>query len=141
VPAAAFTAAPPAGNAASAVAAAVVYAIGSAVCHQLPARSFWLWGRPLPVCARCAGIYVGAAAAALVWVARLTPSRSICRGRRTRLTCAAIAAVPTAATLLFEWTTGIVPSNAVRAAAGVILGATLSALVLAAGEAASDEVN
>ncbi len=30
------------------------------ICHQDPARSFWLAGVPLPVCARCFGIYLGA---------------------------------------------------------------------------------
>src|SRR5438552_2016659 len=38
-----------------------VYAIGSLVCHQLPERSFHLESVPLPVCARCTGIYAGAA--------------------------------------------------------------------------------
>src|SRR5713226_1466543 len=38
-----------------------VYAVGSSVCHQLPARSFHLWAAQMPVCARCTGIYVGAA--------------------------------------------------------------------------------
>ncbi|MGH9580569.1 MAG: DUF2085 domain-containing protein [Terriglobales bacterium] len=36
----------------------------SAVCHQDPARSFWLGGAPVAVCARCLGIYLGAAAGA-----------------------------------------------------------------------------
>lgn len=31
------------------------------VCHQEPARSFWLAGAPLAVCARCLGFYLGAA--------------------------------------------------------------------------------
>jgi hypothetical protein len=35
----------------------------------------------------------------------------------------AIAAVPTLVTLVFEWTTGKMPANAVRAGAGVVLGA------------------
>ena len=35
----------------------------SLVCHQLPARSFHLWMPSLPVCARCTGIYLGAAIA------------------------------------------------------------------------------
>jgi uncharacterized membrane protein len=29
------------------------------LCHQDPARSFWIAGQPLPVCARCLGIYIG----------------------------------------------------------------------------------
>lgn len=31
----------------------------AAVCHQIPTRSFYLWGYPLAVCARCSGIYSG----------------------------------------------------------------------------------
>ncbi len=34
------------------------------VCHQDPQRSFWILGAPLAVCARCFGIYLGAALAA-----------------------------------------------------------------------------
>ena len=59
IPLAAFAASRPA--AASRYAFALgVYAIGHVVCHQLPARSFHLWGAQLPVCARCTGIYAGA---------------------------------------------------------------------------------
>lgn len=35
------------------------HAIGYAICHQIPARSFHLDGQPLPLCARCTGIYLG----------------------------------------------------------------------------------
>lgn len=31
------------------------------ICHQRPERSFWIYGMPVAVCARCLGIYVGAA--------------------------------------------------------------------------------
>jgi uncharacterized membrane protein len=31
----------------------------AAICHQIPARSLWLWQHPLAVCARCMGIYSG----------------------------------------------------------------------------------
>src|SRR3982074_1484948 len=43
-----------------------VYSIGGLICHQLSERSYRLWGAQMPVCARCAGIYIGAATAALV---------------------------------------------------------------------------
>src|SRR6185436_8604187 len=46
------------------------YAIGSGICHQLPARSFHLWSMQMPVCARCTGIYVGAAVAATIAMLR-----------------------------------------------------------------------
>ena len=42
-----------------------VYGIGSLICHQLPERSYRLWTAQMPVCARCAGMYFGAAIAAI----------------------------------------------------------------------------
>ncbi|HEV2021449.1 MAG TPA: DUF2085 domain-containing protein [Terriglobales bacterium] len=38
----------------------------SPVCHQDPARLFWIFGGPVAVCARCLGIYLGAAVGA--WI-------------------------------------------------------------------------
>jgi len=35
-------------------------AVGYAVCHRIDLRSFHLGERPLPVCARCTGMYLGA---------------------------------------------------------------------------------
>jgi len=34
--------------------------IGYAICHQIPHRTFHINGTPLPLCARCTGIYLGA---------------------------------------------------------------------------------
>jgi len=42
----------------------------SPVCHQDPARSFWIFGGPVAICARCLGIYLGAAAGAWIPVPR-----------------------------------------------------------------------
>jgi uncharacterized membrane protein len=107
-----------------------IYAAGSIVCHQLPDRSFHLWGVQMPVCARCTGIYVGGAAAAIVVYVvsafrrtqvRLKPDTTYQRARIALL----VAALPTAATLLYEWTTGQTPANAIRALAGFPLGAAV----------------
>jgi uncharacterized membrane protein len=35
-------------------------AVGYAVCHRIPLRSFFLGDRALPLCARCSGMYLGA---------------------------------------------------------------------------------
>ena len=103
-----------------------VYGIGSVVCHQLPARSFHLWAAQMPVCARCTGIYIGAAIAAIVaW----TSFDRFLRHDNPRVVFA-LAALPTAATLLYEWTTGVMPSNWIRAAAGLCLGAAVAIVVL-----------
>ena len=40
------------------------------VCHQQPERSFFLFGGSVAVCARCVGIYLGAAVGLLVCVPR-----------------------------------------------------------------------
>ncbi len=48
----------------------------NAVCHQAPERCFEWLGRPLPVCARCLGLYSGVLAAALRPASRLH-SRSL----------------------------------------------------------------
>ena len=111
----------------------VVYAAGSLVCHQLGARSFHLWGHQMPVCARCTGIYVGAAiagvAASLTQAFRPPSVAQAFRPASARLVVG-LAAIPAAATLVFEWTTGITPGNVTRAATGVLLGAAVAWLTV-----------
>jgi uncharacterized membrane protein len=106
-----------------------VYAIGSAICHQLPERSYHLWTGQMPVCARCAGIYAGAAAAAILGVAPLKRRPTFDGSARLR-TILVIAALPTLATLVYEWTTGHMPAHWIRTATGVPLGATVAWMVL-----------
>jgi hypothetical protein len=134
-----------------------VYSAGSFICHQLPERSFHLWSAQMPVCARCTGIYLGAAVAAVIAMVRLPLSafaptaaadKSPLRGfgalrkpdttyamhsstRRARVLLAA-AALPTAVTLVYEWTTGDTPWNAIRALAGAPLGAAVAFVVVEA---------
>ena len=33
--------------------------IAASVCHRIPTHGFTLFGRPLPLCARCSGTYTG----------------------------------------------------------------------------------
>jgi uncharacterized membrane protein len=112
---------------------AATYAAGAVVCHQRSERSFTVAGQPLPVCARCTGIYTGAALLAVGFVMRSTsrrraPDRKL--STRTARIATVIAVVPTVATLIYEWTMGDTPSNFVRAAAGLPLGAVASWIVL-----------
>jgi uncharacterized membrane protein len=119
IPLAAFAASRPAASSVIYGFALAVYAIGHIVCHQLPARSFHVWGASLPVCARCTGIYLGAAGTAIA----LAFTRPIRLDARLLLF---ISFLPTAATLIFEWTTGLPPGNWIRALAGLPLGAAVA---------------
>jgi uncharacterized membrane protein len=112
--------------------AGTLYAFCSLICHQLPARSFHVAGAQLPVCARCFGIYAGAAAA-LVAALPLVRSRQPSPGPSAAMFSArdprhliVAGAVPTAVTVILEsagiWST----SNVVRAATGALLGAALA---------------
>jgi uncharacterized membrane protein len=96
----------------------VVDLTGSWVCHQRDERSFHLAGQSLPVCGRCAGLYVAGAFGAMVaWLGRArVPAR-------TRALLIA-AAVPTAASFAVEWAGLANPGNALRAAAALPLGAS-----------------
>lgn len=38
---------------------ALIFNVGSGLCHQLPERSYFFQGVQLPLCARCSGIYLG----------------------------------------------------------------------------------
>ncbi|HZP47560.1 MAG TPA: DUF2085 domain-containing protein [Vicinamibacterales bacterium] len=121
-------------------AALAVYFVGSLVCHQKPERSFHAWGAQLPVCARCTGIYVGAAASVLAAPAFGPAGADGASSAPTRFTARAIlvlAALPTLATLAYEWVSGVMPSNAVRFVAGLPLGVVVTWLIRrAAGEPA-----
>jgi uncharacterized membrane protein len=49
------------------VTSALIYAVFSPVCHQLPERSFTIQGSPLAVCGRCLGIYLGMSAGTILY--------------------------------------------------------------------------
>ena len=105
----------------SGAAAALLYAVGSVVCHQLPDRSFYLAEAQLPVCARCLGLYAGAAAGALAWML-CSSGRATRWSREQALTWLAVAAIPTALTAGAAITGAGDLSNPWRAALAVPLG-------------------
>jgi hypothetical protein len=141
-----------------------VYSVGSLVCHQLRARSYQLWTVQMAVCARCTGIYCGAvlgAVAARLLATRRPSMRAVdddsspaqpavgsipsgdrrpagastlARSLQHARVILGAAVLPTALTLAYEWSTGDMPSHAIRAAAGLPIGLAVAWLVVAAAE-------
>jgi uncharacterized membrane protein len=134
LPAAAYAATQPAGSAVWHAFGVAVYSLGSAICHQRPERSFHLFGAQLPVCARCVGIYAGAALIAVAFPVVSAFGRTARVRLRPDTTAVrwllAAALLPAALSLVYEWTTGDVPSNAIRAATGVVLGGASTLVIL-----------
>lgn len=115
--------------------AAVVYTVGGVICHQIPERSFHLGGVQLPVCARCLGIYAGAAAAASVhviggFVASSASWRML--SPRTARRLFLLTAAPTLVTFTLDWAGVWHTSNVVRLIAGLLVGAGGALVVMSA---------
>jgi uncharacterized membrane protein len=115
------------------VAAAFTYLGAGYICHQRPERSFHLDGHPLPVCARCTGLYLAAPfglVGALFMRRRRTADDRTYRRWRAVIVAAAI---PTIVSVGLEWIAGPgLSSNISRALAALPLGAALAAVVGAA---------
>lgn len=100
-----------------------LYAVGALICHQQPERSFHLGAAQLPVCARCLGLYAGAAVGVLAWSLAGWRRQTPWPARRAVLTLIATGA-PTALTVLTA-SLGIAdPPNAWRAWLAAPLGIT-----------------
>jgi uncharacterized membrane protein len=103
---------------------ATMYVVGAFICHQRPERSFHLDSIQLPVCARCIGIYGGAALGVAL---QLVPGwRPRVRPRALVVAAAAPTLVMVALEMADVWAT----SNAARAAAGIWLGVGIAMAVL-----------
>lgn len=124
-------------NRATATGAACAYVVGSFVCHQRPERSFFLAGRQMPVCARCAGLYAAAAVASAFSAFAFgfgatsaafgaTASMSASRNRWI----AFVAALPTIVTWLIEHLGFVHLSNTTRFVAALPLGAAVMWLLM-----------
>jgi uncharacterized membrane protein len=107
---------------------AVVQIVASRVCHQRPERSFHTAGVRWPVCARCSGLYVGAALGA--WFGFAARVRRWV-GDREIVTVLVVASLPTAVTWIAEWALGVPVTNGARAAAAWPLGAAIAATIVA----------
>lgn len=102
-----------------------VYLAASRVCHQHPERSFHTHDVKWPVCARCAGLYLGAPIGLLL-------AGLVSRWSRRRLWIVlGVVAAPTAATVLWEWFGGPMPPHPVRFSTALPLGTMIAATLVA----------
>ena len=112
---------------------AIIFTVGSVICHQRPERSFFVDGHQLPVCARCTGVYLSAALGLVGWwgmkLARkwrpleFDPRIAV----RLLLTAATPTAVSVASAAIGLWD----GSNTTRAILAIPLGASMGAIVAA----------
>jgi uncharacterized membrane protein len=112
--------------------ASVVYLAAGQVCHQQPERSFETSGVAWPVCARCTGLYLAAPfgaflALGLAGRGRGLETQAALRGARGIV---ALAAVPTALTLAWEWGGLGTPPNPWRLVTALPLGMAVAFVVI-----------
>lgn len=114
------------------------YALGAVVCHQRRDRSFELDGVPMPVCARCTGLYGGAAIGAAVglltevWLGAAWRRRPFVeRLSGIRWLILSVAA-PTAISVVAEMALNLTLSNTVRAIVALPLGGVMAWFVVVA---------
>jgi len=107
------------------------FALGHVICHQRPDRSFFSCGLQWPVCGRCSGLYIGAAAGAVLALAlgvrlqrprRTSPDGAASRWRRILL----FSAAPTAVLWTVEFAGLVDPGTTARFAAALPLGMAAS---------------
>jgi uncharacterized membrane protein len=112
--------------------AAWAYRAGALVCHQQAGRSFARGGVPLPVCARCTGLYAGGAGGALLaWLAVAAARRrplalSLLRWRWLT----GVSALPLLAAWTVEHVLGLGVTNLARFTTALPLGAVAAMVVV-----------
>ncbi|MFP4321014.1 MAG: DUF2085 domain-containing protein [Anaerolineales bacterium] len=110
-------------------------AVGYAICHRIPERTFEAFGRELPLCARCTGIYLGVMTGLGVFVASGRARAARLPGWRVGLVLASFVAVLGLDGLnsyfsLFPGYTGPYETqNWMRVTTGIFTGLTLINLV------------
>jgi uncharacterized membrane protein len=115
------------------VVAAVAFVGAGHVCHQRPERSFQIGGHAMPVCARCAGLYLAAPLGLAGVLLMGRRGRADDRASRWWRIAIVAAAVPTVISVGLEWIAGPgLSCNISRAMTAAPLGGVLAAAIGAA---------
>lgn len=107
---------------------------GSAVCGQLPEHTYSLGGVPLPLCARCTGMYVGALSGLVFYSCRNPRSASLPRSWHAvflplSFSLWAADGVNSLLASFAGFPHLYPPENALRLASGALMGITLASLI------------
>lgn len=107
-------------------------AVGAAVCHRLPERSFFWDGRQMPLCARCTGLYIGVffSFCFFIWKKRLKGNLPFCTQAAAG---SMLALLPIAADGFCSYAGLWESSQLLRVLTGASAGAVMPALFLLAG--------
>lgn len=97
------------------------YACFAPICHQISDRSFFFWGWPLAVCARCFGIYAGFAGGVLLYPFRRGFFSPVLPATKTLILVSVPVVVDTAGNFLGFWDT----PGALRFLTGLLWGLIL----------------
>jgi len=110
------------------------------MCHGIPERCLYVFGVPMPVCARCAGIYAGALAG--LWTAAAVIGRRFVISLRERVlrVAALVAVTPLAIDGLTQLAGLRTSTNPLRIATGLIAGFAFGMWILSAVEDREDAV-
>jgi uncharacterized membrane protein len=101
---------------------AVIYFFFSFICHQIPDRSFAIWGYPVAVCHRCTGIYFG------LFLGSLFENRLPDRSPLIRRAWVLAATVPMLLDALLPFARVWTSSSLTRLLTGFVFGSIVSAL-------------
>jgi uncharacterized membrane protein len=107
-------------------------AVGYAVCHRIPNRSFVIGERPFPLCARCSGMYLGALLGLIYqsfisWKAGLFPPRRVTLVLGIFVLIFAIDGLNSFLSLIPFAPTLYIPQNWLRLISGTVMGVVIAA--------------
>jgi uncharacterized membrane protein len=104
----------------------ILYQCFSAICHQIPERSFHYLGYPLGVCSRCTGIYGGFLAGLLLYPLL----RNIRDGRLPARWWLVAAAIPMLIDFAGDYTRILANTFSSRALTGLLFGSVTAFFIL-----------
>ena len=105
---------------------AIIFSFFESGCHQLPERSFFLFGKPLTLCARCTGIHLGFLGAVLLYPL----ARKIGKNKFPPIWLFPVALVPIGLDGLTQFIGLRESANILRLLTGSLFGATLAFFIV-----------